>query len=199
VFTGIRFSFLSWPKRIARPRIGESGSLSTVRVLSCWKLWKINCLISYPIGKWILGKVPMCLVEFMYWYVMEYRVEKDDKLGHQRFANNAVAPASRFFWPSSFCQPKAFNINVPPGLLGLAKLWGSSPRPRLSGSLDVWSEFVCFCVQSFWETAACADVMSLSPAPITCSFSLIIVRGCQSPVHPKSFGEGVHYDRGLQW
>lgn len=173
-------------------------------------LWKINYLISCLIGKWILGKVPMCLIGFMYWYIFQNMVGKDEKLGLQRFANNAAASASQFFWPCSFFQPKAFNINISPGLLDWAKLWSSFffflnfffPPVRLSGSLDFWSEFLCFCVQSFWEIAACTDVMSLSPAPITCVFSLTIVcrwqSWCQSPVHPKSFG-GVHYDCGLQW
>lgn len=197
-----RFSFLCWSRRITRPHIGKSFEYcESLELLNTLENQLLNCLIR----KWMLGQVPMCLIELMYWDIIQNRVGKDEELGHQRFANNAAAFVSRFFWPSSFSQPKAFNINIPPGLLDLVKLWSSfpTPPPRLLGSLDSWSEFLCFCVQSFWEIAACTDVMSLSPAPIICVFSLIIACGwqtwCQSPVHPKSFGEGVHYDRDLQW
>lgn len=114
--------------------------------MSCWTPWKINYLISCLIGKWILGKVPMCLIEFVYWYVIQNKVGKDEKLGDQRLGNNPAASASWFFWPSSFSQPEVFNINIPPGLLSLVKLWSS------------WGFSVVLCVCVFCYFFSCPPV-----------------------------------------
>lgn len=170
-------------------------------------LWEIsNQILGCLIGEQILGQVPLCLMmQFVYQCTIWDRGGKEEvKLGHGRLVDNTVAFASHFF----FCGQARFPSQNQSILTSLPGCWmeQSSGVPfltvRLSGSLGYWSEFLCFCVQGFRETAGCTDVMSLSPAPITWVFSLIIVCGwqtcCQSPAHPKSFGEGVHYDHGLQ-